>query len=58
VINPDSDDAIPKSGGSVFGFDMGLGVFYNAEKLFVGLSTTHLNQTSFTLPGSKLRKPS
>ncbi len=50
IITPDTDDAIPKNGGSVFGFDMGLGVFYNTEKLYVGLSTTHLNQTSFTYP--------
>ena len=27
VITPDTDDAIPKNGGSVFGFDMGLGAF-------------------------------
>jgi type IX secretion system PorP/SprF family membrane protein len=50
VITPDTDDAIPKNGGSVFGFDMGLGAFYNTDKLFVGLSTTHLNQTSFDYP--------
>ena len=50
IITPDTDDAIPKNGGSVFGFDMGLGAFYNTEKLYVGLSTTHLNQTSFTYP--------
>ena len=50
VITPDTDDAIPKNGGSVFGFDMGLGAFYNTENLYVGLSTTHLNQTSFDYP--------
>jgi len=50
VITPDSDDAIPKNGGSVFGFDMGLGVFYNTDNLYVGASTTHLNQTSFDFP--------
>jgi type IX secretion system PorP/SprF family membrane protein len=49
VIEPDSDPAIP-SGGSVFGFDMGLGVYYNTENLYVGLSTSHLNQTSFIYP--------
>jgi len=49
VINPDSDPSIP-SGGSVFGFDMGLGVYYNTENLYVGLSTSHLNQTSFIYP--------
>ncbi len=25
IITPDTEDAIPKNGGSVFGFDMGLG---------------------------------
>ena len=50
IINPDSDDAIPKNGGSVFGFDMGLGVYYNTDNLYVGASTTHLNETSFDYP--------
>ncbi|MEN8226671.1 MAG: type IX secretion system membrane protein PorP/SprF [Bacteroidota bacterium] len=50
IITPDSDDAIPKNGGSVFGFDMGLGVFYNTDNLYVGVSTSHLNQTSFDYP--------
>jgi type IX secretion system PorP/SprF family membrane protein len=50
IITPDSDDAIPKNGGSVFGFDMGLGVFYNTDNLYVGASTTHLNETSFDFP--------
>jgi type IX secretion system PorP/SprF family membrane protein len=50
IITPDSDDAIPKNGGSVFGFDMGLGVFYNTDNLYVGASTTHLNETSFDYP--------
>jgi len=50
VITPDTDDAIPKNGGSVFGFDMGLGAFYNTDNLYVGLSTTHLNQTTFDYP--------
>ncbi len=50
IITPDSDDAIPKNGGSVFGFDMGLGVYYNTDDLFVGVSTSHLNQTSFDYP--------
>ena len=50
IITPDSDDAIPKNGGSVFGFDMGLGVYYNTDNLYVGVSTSHLNQTSFDFP--------
>jgi len=51
VMTPaEGDPAIPQSGGSVFGFDMGLGAFYNTENLYVGISTTHLNQTSFIYP--------
>ena len=50
VIQPEGDQAIPQSGGSVFGFDMGLGVFYNTDDFYVGASTTHLNQTSFDYP--------
>ena len=50
IITPDSDNAIPKNGGSVFGFDMGLGVHYSTDNLFVGISTSHLNQTSFDFP--------
>ena len=50
IIDPDSDDAIPKNGGSVFGFDMGLGLYYNTDNFYVGASTTHLNQTTFDYP--------
>lgn len=50
IITPDSDNAIPKNGGSVFGFDMGLGAYYNTDNMYVGLSVTHLNQTSFDYP--------
>lgn len=50
VIDPSSDNAIPQSGGSVFGFDMGLGIFYNTDDLYIGVSTSHLNQTTFDYP--------
>ncbi len=50
IITPESDAAIPYNGGSVFGFDMGLGVYYNTDNLYVGISTSHLNQTSFDYP--------
>jgi len=50
VIDPEGDPFIPNNGGSVFGFDMGLGAFYNTDNLYVGVSTTHLNQTSFNYP--------
>ncbi|MCK4920591.1 MAG: type IX secretion system membrane protein PorP/SprF [Bacteroidales bacterium] len=38
------DPEIPQTKESRVGFDMGLGIFYNTEKLFLGISTTHLNQ--------------
>lgn len=50
IIDPGSDGAIPQNGGSVFGFDMGLGVHYSTDNLYLGVSTTHLNQTSFDYP--------
>ena len=50
IITPDADDAIPKNGGSVFGFDMGLGVYYSTDNLYVGFSSSHVNQTSFDYP--------
>jgi len=37
-----SDIAIPKENESVMGFDMGVGVFYRAENVYFGLSSTHL----------------
>jgi type IX secretion system PorP/SprF family membrane protein len=50
IINTEGDPAIPQNGGSVFGFDMGLGAYYNTDNMYVGVSTTHLNQTSFDYP--------
>ncbi|MCF8346135.1 MAG: type IX secretion system membrane protein PorP/SprF [Bacteroidales bacterium] len=50
VIDITGDDAIPQNAASLFGFDMGLGAYYSTNNLYVGLSTTHLNQTSFDFP--------
>ena len=38
------DPQIPQNKESRVGFDMGLGVFYSTERIFLGISTTHLNQ--------------
>lgn len=38
------DQHIPQNKESRVGFDMGLGIFYRSEDLFLGISTTHLNQ--------------
>lgn len=50
VIQTEGDNAIPKSAASLFGFDMGIGAYYTAENLYFGISSTHLNQTSFDYP--------
>ncbi len=44
IITPDGDPSIP-TGGSGFGFDMGLGIYYNTDKMYVGLSSSHLIST-------------
>jgi len=36
------DPSIPNENESVMGFDMGFGVFYRAENVYLGLSSTHL----------------
>lgn len=50
IIDITGDDAIPQNNASLFGFDMGLGLYYSTDKLYFGLSSTHLNQTSFDFP--------
>lgn len=40
----EGDPYIPQNKESRTGFDMGLGIFYRSENLFLGISTTHLNQ--------------
>jgi type IX secretion system PorP/SprF family membrane protein len=41
-MSADNDPGIPGANESVMGFDMGLGLFYRAERAYLGLSTTHL----------------
>jgi len=42
--NAELDVAIPGPNESIMGFDMGLGVFYRAENVYLGFSSTHLLQ--------------
>lgn len=44
---PSGDPLIPENSESVFSFDMGFGLYYNTDNLYVGLSTTHLNEPKF-----------
>ena len=41
-----NDPGIPDESQSVMGFDMGIGVFYRTENVFLGLSSSHLLETN------------
>ena len=45
--SPDQDIAIPSDDQNEFLFDMGAGIFYRTEELYVGISTTHILQDEF-----------
>jgi len=40
--SPESDLSIPNPNESITGFDMGFGVFYRSENVYMGISSTHL----------------
>ena len=44
VYNDQNDNNIPTGNVSGGAFDMGLGAYYNTDKLYFGLSTSHLTQ--------------
>ncbi|MDA3781076.1 MAG: type IX secretion system membrane protein PorP/SprF [Bacteroidales bacterium] len=44
--NPNNDPAIPGN-ESAMAFDMGVGVFYRTQDLYVGFSSTHITQPEF-----------
>lgn len=49
AIDPVADDnAIPSSGRSANGFDMGAGLYYRSPKLWLGLSSTQLPETELS----------
>lgn len=52
------DLAIPATNTSAYGFDMGVGFFYRAEKIYLGLSSTHLlePELNYSKANSKLRR--
>jgi type IX secretion system PorP/SprF family membrane protein len=41
-VDWNSDPSIPNEKRSTMGFDMGIGVFYRADNVFFGISSTHL----------------
>ncbi len=62
TIGDGSDDnSIPKSLDKVFAFDVSFGLFYKTEDLYFGISSTHINQSSYkfykTSGSSELETP-
>ncbi|BDX37429.1 membrane protein [Tenuifilaceae bacterium CYCD] len=43
-----ADNSIPQEKESSINFDLGLGLFYNTENMFFGVSATHLNEAKTT----------
>ena len=41
---PDADPSIPAGSESALSFDLGIGVYYSTENLYVGVSSTHINE--------------
>ncbi len=55
VIASGNDSHIPNARNGALTFDLGLGAYYRGENgLYVGISTTHLPQTSLKKTGSQL----
>ncbi len=46
-VTPDQDAAIPSGKQNEFVFDLGAGLFYRTDELYVGVSSTHLMQDEF-----------
>ena len=44
VFNDDNDNSIPVGSVSGGAFDLGLGAYYQTEKLYAGISTQHLTK--------------
>ena len=51
-----NDPAIPIENESVTGFDMGVGVFYRADNVFLGISSTHLFEPVLKYPEKETAK--
>jgi type IX secretion system PorP/SprF family membrane protein len=51
-IHSEDDAAIPDGNQNEFLFDMGGGLFYRTEELYVGISSTHILQSDFRYQGT------
>jgi type IX secretion system PorP/SprF family membrane protein len=47
-VEPGSDGAIPQGKQSEMLFDLGFGLFYQTDELYMGISSTHLLESEFT----------
>ncbi|RLD33321.1 MAG: hypothetical protein DRI73_05675 [Bacteroidetes bacterium] len=45
---PSGDPLIPENDESVFVFDMGFGIYYNTNNLYIGISSTHINEPNLS----------
>ena len=48
IITQEPDPSIPSSVDKASGLDFGLGFFYRSEKLYLGISSKHLNEPSIS----------
>ena len=48
IIVQNPDPSIPSTEEKSSGLDLGMGLFYNSENLYLGLSSTHLNQPTIS----------
>ena len=48
IITQEPDPSIPSSVDKASGLDFGLGLFYRSEKLYVGVSSKHLNEPTIS----------
>lgn len=46
-VSPNQDAAIPTGKQNEFTFDLGAGIFYRTDELYVGVSSTHILQDEF-----------
>ena len=48
IITQNPDPSIPNSEEKGSGLDLGIGLYYNSQKIYVGLSSTHINQPTIS----------
>lgn len=52
TATPGTDQAIPWSGASAITYDVGLGLYYTTQKMYVGISTLHIPEQELTQAGT------